>query len=457
VREVKVTNLENRVATIVVVMLENRSFDHMLGYLSLTNGPNRTDIDGITSLKRNAYINTSAGDTYRPFLRDDTLLPADLPHGRDLVDVQLRWPTPGPGNPITMQGFVEAYRRLIKTNHVPIKAEPMALHNAPLMMDYFATRHMVCNKWFAPLPADTQPNRMMALSGFTKVDDTTARLLTQTPLVYDWLTTNNVKWRVYRAGLPFEILMPHMWDAILDESKFRSFRQLPADVRDEADTTFPQVIFVEPSFNDSPINFGFPPNDDHPPLPIGPGEHFLRDVYMALAGNERRWAKTVMIVTFDEHGGFYDHVTPLAVRTDPPPGVTYRPFLTTGVRVPGLIISPLVKAGSVYDEPLDHTSILQFIASRFGKASYSQEVENRRQQGIGNVADALNRDEPRATIPWPPEAAVEVAYPLVQTRKPKTAMARAFANAADKLLKDAERGPDAVQRYPELAMWETAR
>src|SRR5262249_2644997 len=166
------------------------------------------------------------------------------------------------------------------------------------------------------------------------------------------------------------------------------------------------------------------------------GEHFLRDVYTALAGNEKRWAKTVMIVTFDEHGGFYDHVTPIALRTDPPSGVTYRPVLTPGVRVPGLILSPLVKAGSGYNEPLDHTSILQFIASRFGNGPYSQEVEHRRQQGIGNVADALNRAEPRATIPWPPEAAVEVVYPLVQAKKPKTAMAMAFANAADKLLRD---------------------
>jgi phospholipase C len=94
-----------------------------------------------------------------------------------------------------------------------------------------------------------------------------------------------------------------------------------------------------------------------------------------LAGNDERWAKTVLIVTFDEHGGFYDHVPPLSVRTDPPAGATYRAFLTTGVREsPGLIVSPLVTTGSVYNAPLDHTSILQFLASRFGTGPYSQEV-----------------------------------------------------------------------------------
>jgi len=273
-------DIQTKVATIVVVVLENRSFDHMLGYLSLTNGANRSDIDGITSLRRNAYINISAGDTYRPFLTDDGPLSADLPHDRDLVDLQLRWPNPGPGNPITMQGFVEAYRQLIGTNRVPTKAEPMGLQDAPLMMDYFAKRHMVCNRWFSPLPTDTHPNRFMLLSGFTTMDKTVVEPMAQ-PLVYDWLTTNNVKGRVYRQGFPFEMLFPRMWDDILDEDKFRSFRRLPADVRDEADATFPQVIFIEPSFGDAPINFGYPPNDDHPPLPIGPGEHFLRDVYMA--------------------------------------------------------------------------------------------------------------------------------------------------------------------------------
>jgi hypothetical protein len=84
-------------------------------------------------------------------------------------------------------------------------------------------------------------------------------------------------------------------------------------------------------------------------------------------------------------------------------------------------------------------------------------VENRRQQGIGNVADALNRAEPRKIIPWPPETAVEVVSPLVQTKKPKTALAKAFANSAQDLLDDPQRGSEAVQRYPELAMWETAR
>jgi phospholipase C len=455
-------DIHRKVDTIVVVMLENRSFDHMLGYLSLTSGANRTDIDGITSLRRNAYINTSAGDTYRPFLKDvDGPLPADLPHGRALVDVQLKnVANPGPNDPLTMDGFVEA-RILIKSNRVPGRAEPMSLHDAPLMMDYFARRHMVCNRWFAPLPTDTQPNRLMALSGFTAVDTTSPRLLTQRPLVYDWMNDNGVRWRVYRQGLPFEMLIPHLWADIVDKDRFRSFRQLPVDVRDEDDDTFPQVIFVEPSFDDSPINFGFPPNCDHPPLPIGPGEHFLRDVYMALAGNAARWAKTVLIVTFDEHGGFYDHVPPERVVTPPPPRAQWKdpsPFLTTGVRVPGLIVSPLVTAGSVYDGVLDHTSILQFIALRFGNGEpYSAAVQDRRRQGIGNVADALNREEPRTTIPWPPEDAVTVMSPLVQTKTPRTDLARAFASAADELMTDPQLGPAARDAYPELALWETAR
>src|SRR4051812_23717788 len=200
-------DIHRKVDTIVVVMLENRSFDHMLGYLSLTNGANRSDIDGITSLRRNAYINTSAGDTYRPYVKDeDSPLPADLPHGRALVDVQLKnVANPAPDDPLTMDGFVEAYRILIKSNRVPSWAEPMSLHDAPLMMDYFARRHMVCNRWFAALPTDTQPNRLMALSGFTEVDTTSPRLLTQRPLVYDWMNDNGVRWRVYRQGLPFEM------------------------------------------------------------------------------------------------------------------------------------------------------------------------------------------------------------------------------------------------------------
>src|SRR5205085_9601961 len=105
------------------------------------------------------------------------------------------------------------------------------------------------------------------------------------------------------------------------------------------------------------------PNDDHPPLPVGFGEAFLREVYQALTPPKHLavWKQMVMFITFDEHGGFYDHVPALGpVHADC--GTGNVPFKTTGMRVPGFVVSPFVNAARVYHKNLDHTSILQFLA-----------------------------------------------------------------------------------------------
>ena len=432
-------DIKNLVDTIVIVMLENRSFDHMLGYLSLQDETNRTDIDGIADPTNPAYINDSAGETYSLFAMKDAAFPGDLPHGRDLIDVQLA--RSAASGRYEMTGFVEAYRRFMHVPRVKTKAPPMGFmkdgKQVPTL-DFFAENFTVCDRWFAPLPADTQPNRLMALSGFTTVDVTAAQTLNQ-ELVYEWLTDMRIRWRVYRSGLPFCTLLPRMWDEILDYTLFRSIRQLAKDVKTESDHTYPEVIFCEPAYFDSPVSSSFERNDDHPPLPVGPGQRFLREIYEALTANPARWAKTVMIVTYDEHGGFFDHVAPLAIPTDPPAGVNYRRFATTGVRVPGLIVSPLVAPGSVYKDKLDHTSILQFLAEMFGDGDYSPDVKRRMDAGIKSVSETLTLSQPRAVLAMPPLKAMAVAA-VVPVPKPedKTPNQIAFEKAAHELL--AEQG-----------------
>jgi phospholipase C len=136
------------------------------------------------------------------------------------------------------------------------------------------------------------------------------------------------------------------------------------------------VVFIEPKYTDDPIGSGAA-NDDHPPTALAPGEDFLRRIYRTLISNPKRWKNTMMIVTYDEHGGFYDHVPPLKIK-DTAGG---KQFNTTGVRVPGFVVSPHVTPGKPFKGKLDHTSILQLLADRFtpGKA-YSAEVASRQKQ-----------------------------------------------------------------------------
>ena len=105
-----------------------------------------------------------------------------------------------------------------------------------------------------------------------------------------------------------------------------------------------------------------------------------------------------MIVTYDQHGGFFDHASPLPIQTKAP-SQEYPDFKHTGLRVPAMIVSPLVRSGSVYNGVLDHTSILKLFADKFGSQQYSPEVSDR---PVGSVTDMLDLPEPRKDIPVPP-------------------------------------------------------
>lgn len=458
--------LRDRVQTVAILMLENRSYDHMMSFLSLgLHSDARPEIDGLKSLKKTEYANSSKTKIYRPWVTNDDPLVCDLPHGRDLIDLQIR--SRGSSRAIDMRGFVEAYRREGDVSAIPTHAAPMSIQNRPWMFEYFARHHLICSRWFAPLPTDTQPNRLMSLSGYTNYDTTKGRVIDQKPLIFHWLNDHGVRWRVYRSGIPFEMLIRSMWDDVFNPTKFKSIKELAIDVSEEPDETFPQVIFIEPAFSDSPITVGYQPNDDHPPTGIGPGQQFVRDAYAALNSDPGRWSRTVLIVTYDEHGGFYDHVHPLPIPTSRPPNARWEgeAFRTTGVRIPGIIASPLVRPG-IFDQPLDHTSILQFIASIFGQdnETYSEEVEARRALGITNLADTLDGRGPRSKVPKPPLVApittatlVPKAAPLLAVdQKKKSKNAKAFEAATKEVLRDVPK--DKIQStYPEIISWDKTR
>jgi phospholipase C len=177
-----ITNLRDKVETIAIVMLENRSFDHMFSFLTLGSPgkpARRADIDGIRSLTYETYVNIWNTKPCVPWLTNDDALIADLPHGRKRVSVQLRG-TEDETAPLTMGGFAEAYSLESGGAAVdPDAAAPMSIQSAVWMMDYFAQQHLVCVRWFASLPTDTQPNRLMALSGVTNYDTTVGRVITQ--------------------------------------------------------------------------------------------------------------------------------------------------------------------------------------------------------------------------------------------------------------------------------------
>ncbi|MEI9936567.1 MAG: alkaline phosphatase family protein [Pseudomonadota bacterium] len=444
--------LHDRVDTIVIVMMENRSFDHLLGTMCQSQFGGRTDIDGVKSLFEPSLANpASDGTVVFPFITKDGPLTNDLPHERDFVAIQLA-PSNITGGP-TMTGFVKAYEKATGTSGVNDPPPMGLLTPADLPTTSFLAReYAVCDRWFAPIPASTQPNRLMAISGFTERDNTISGLLPNQETLFQWLDAHQVRWRVYSAGLSFFTLMPRMWPELLTD-RFRRLPALSFDFVHEPDATRPSVIVIEPDYEDSPVHLSGHASDNHPPLPMSFGEAFVRQVYEALTSNPSRWQRTVLVVTYDEHGGFHDHVPPLQVQCPPPPGAHYPPFETTGVRVPAIVASPLVQRGVAKHANLDHTSILALLAERFGQPgeTYSPAVAARTNAGIGSVSAVLDSGPPRSDVPHISASGIAAAASLKTWSEPVNAMSNSFATAIEQFAQ--AHGNDALAKYPEISHW----
>jgi phospholipase C len=444
-------DLLSQINTIVLLMFENRSFDHMLGHLSFENKQPKAE-----GLKEplTQYVNVYEGDEYIPYpITNDTTLPFDLPHEFDEVDIQLK---KGANGKFTMAGFVEAYAK--STNVPPNRqTEPMSFFPSALvpMTSFLASNFCVCNRWFTSLPTSTQPNRTMAFTGESAIYQTKFQAIPATNNIFQWMDQNSVRWRVYHDGLSFFALYPSLWPYVLG-NQFRDYEFFFRDMATESDDTAPQVIIVEPSYQSAPHIGSDRPNDNHAPLAIGWGEEFLRRTYQAVIANQKRWKNTLMVVYYDEHGGFYDHV--------PPPAVPYttvggeHSFASLGPRVPAILVSPLVEKKSVSNALFDHTSVLQLLAERFTPGQpYSNSVDQRKKgnPGIQSLSVALT-NEKRWKAPDAPSQPIEVHSALgrsIQTT-PDNEMTRCFEEAAMQMLQ--QKPAETLEKYPELLQWKMA-
>jgi phospholipase C len=433
--------------TIVIVIMENRSFDHMLGYLSAEG---ILPVDGIQAdaAWSQKFANPGPSGPIQPHslgAHDQSF--ADPQHDEASIALQIGTPTVGGAAP-QMGGFVSSY---LKSSN-PTPPSPGAVMGyysggAVPTFDFFARHYCVCDRWFSALPLGTQANRLMAMGGTSSILDNVGLFLPNQPLVYDWLSNNKVNWCAYQSGdfLPFFSLMPSWLGEIgtsltLSEFGGRGHFRRYDRLREEwtGTDTMPGVIFIEPEYTDGPHA---DPNDDHAPTGVAPGQAFLADLYNTLTSNPARWSRTMLVITYDEHGGFFDHVPPLPIETM----VAGQLLKTTGVRVPGFVISPYARPG-VFHGDLDHTSLLQLIDDKFGRgAGYSTAV-NLRQKSLDRLLNTLV-EKPTAKIPilaapTPPKELIAVS-PAGPVPIPNTPNARALHNAAAKF---ADEHPDLLAR-----------
>ena len=364
--DIGVVNL-GKIDHVVVLLLENRSFDHMLGYLSLEGG--RDDIDGL----RDEFANDYGGRSYPVHHLKTTAISDDPDHSASSVDLQV-----GGGE---MNGFVASFAETLARRGI-LDGDPgrvMGYYNAAdvPVYDHLAREFAICDHWFSSVPGATWPNRLYAISGRAagSRDDLPVNLppMYNRPSFVRHLDAHGVTWRWYsfevgtlrladaryalghHGNFAFFSRANLNWKTALE---LRMDAQAASFLEDAARGTLPSVSWIDPNFsNFNPI--GFQPNDDHAPADIRDGQELVLAVYHALAAGPQ-WDKTMLVIVYDEHGGFYDHVPPPAAADDNP-----RMFGHYGVRVPALVVSPWVEPGSVSTTVFDHTTIMKTILLRF--------------------------------------------------------------------------------------------
>lgn len=380
---------------VFVLMLENRSFDHMLGLSGLTGVDiqgNPTTADGVT-----VGVNTNPVPGTNPVTEVSVSSPADYflsdvdkgpGHEFENVVTQLcgekvTYTSGDPYPDIHNSGFIADYIASHATN--PERIMHCYSRDQLPVMNALASEFAVCDRWFSSLPGPTFPNRFFAMAATSGgLDGSPGDFETviatgfegyrfENGNIFDQLDQYCLPWRIYRGDdFPAAFLLSGMNLNEL-QGRLTGFDDFESEVNDSGfDKKF---VWIEPKYGADKFDITGPGNftcgnSMHPLDDVRRGEKLIKKVYEVIR-NSPHWERSLLIVTFDEHGGFYDHVEPTPAV---PPGDVFTQdyiqhhfrFDRYGVRVPTLVISPLIRKGVIDRTERDHTSTLATLQKLFG-------------------------------------------------------------------------------------------
>ena len=418
---------------LVVVMLENRSFDNVLGWTySPDNAPpwdkpkhfipaqSPPPFDGL--VKEKYWNETAAPEIAIVYASHGTsgatpfLVPTADPH--ELFDhmnfQQFETIKPTEGQPATMKGFIEDYAPRAKHHEAAQIMQCYSPEQVPVLTA-LARNYAVCDRWFGSAPCQTWPNRAFVHAGTScgrvnncdKNEDNCLPdpLYYHTPTIFNLLGHHGHTWKVYndttlmsctRAQFIEQLFWPSLDDRFQGFDRFK---------KDAAGGNLPTYSFIEPSFL-------IEANDQHPPHHnMIAGEKFIYDIWQAVSSGPA-WKSTLLVITYDEHGGCYDHCGPKWTATNPDDSTPQQPFGFNrwGPRVPTVLVSPWIEAGTVFrsaspDVEYDHTSILATLRDWLNLPT-DKPLKSERVVKAPTLDCVLTRTTPRGDWPLIPPPAV---------------------------------------------------
>jgi phospholipase C len=452
----------SKIEHIVVLMLENRSFDHIFGF--------RNGVNGLTGTEFNLLDPSQPQGPTNPPVKVSNAEPYSITAGQgpshsfNSVTMQIYGTKKPASTSGKNNGFVKDYRESLSVDHVPnptpeqirVVMESFAPGTLPAL-EALADAFCLCDRWFCDVPGPTMPNRMFAHMGSSvgyvhnvwshKFSDTT---------IYDLLDQGGKSWATYDFDQNEVRQFPSL---AANTAAFRSFESSFA--KDVQSGTLPSYSFIIPRF----FAKNGPVTSMHGPYDVRPADEFVAEVYNTLRSSPAVWKKSALIVTMDEHGGFYDHVVPpvlpaaaLDAFSSPPPGDTASwvpsfKFDRLGLRVPTLIVSPWVSAGRVDSTEYRHTSILATAIKRFGLGG---RLTNR-VKTAATFDKLFSESAPRTDTPVTIGSVQRIPTPrsfaagttLDPSQYGLDSMQHEFVQGVDELTRPAGKEPLALQAHPD--------
>ena len=370
---------------VVVLLMENHSFDQMLGCLDEVH----KDLDGV----RNAAAKTNddgKGHVFSPRPTYARQMKLDPDHRHSAVLRQIDGDN---------SGFVRSFTDDYPKSSLAARQDIMGYYPRGFLpaLHTLGEHFTVCDRWFSSMPGPTWPNRYFALSGTSKgrvgmpsgLDALNPKWYTEQDqdTIFDRLNEAQKRWRVYFYDFPASLLLKNQ----RKPENLANYRYFDTFFRDAAgaEDAFPEFALIEPKY------FGEAQNDDHPPHNIMKAEKLIADTYNALRSNQPLWESTLFVILYDEHGGFYDHVVPPPDAVAPDEHTNAFDFKRLGVRVPAILVSPWCDSGVCHAQ-FDHCSLLKYLCDKWKMAPLGKRTEASASVGLAiRTTGAARTDTPQ--------------------------------------------------------------
>jgi len=382
---------------LIVLMMENRSFDHMLGFMKAPKYP----IEGLDGNETNPTPSGEGTVTVTSNANYAGDLTTDPSHDfEDVIEQMYGTRQPALHQTPNMLGFVQNYARF---THDDDRAARIMRCFDPARLPVITTlarEYAVCDHWHASVPGPTLPNRAFAHAGTSRGRlDLSPDFLGGFQTIYEVLWRNKVESTIFyhdwSSALTFEFLLLHHQGLFF--TPFNRFAELCRKNK------LPSYCFIEPRYSPEENGGAFlPANDQHPDHDVAVGEHLIQSVYEAVRLNDNVWKSTMLVIVYDEHGGLFDHVPPPACLS-PDGMICISPpfdFRRLGPRVPAVVVSPYIQRGTISPTVYDHTSFLATAMKLFVPKKWPSDDLGQRTKTAATLDDLLDLNaSPRMDTP----------------------------------------------------------